>query len=42
MIEIGDVTVTVTCKKCGAAAVLPAQSLTQAEDFLGAEELFLK
>lgn len=42
MIEVGDVTVTVTCKKCGAAAVLPAQSLTQAEDFLGAEELFLK
>lgn len=42
MIEIGDVTVTVTCKKCGAMAVLPAQSLTQADAFLGAEELWLK
>lgn len=42
LIEIGDVTVTVTCQKCGAMAVLPADSLTSAEDFLGAESLELK
>lgn len=42
MIEIGDVTVTVTCKNCGAMAVLPAESLSQAEAFLGAESLYLK
>lgn len=41
MIEVGDVTVTVTCKKCGAMAVLPADSLSRAEDFLGAESLEL-
>ncbi len=41
-IDIGDVTVTVTCRKCGAMAVLPADSLTAAEDFLGAESLYLK
>lgn len=42
MIDIGDVTVTVTCQKCGAMSVLPADSLTSAEDFLSAESLWLK
>lgn len=41
VIDIGDVTVTVTCKKCGAMAVIPADSLSRAEDFLGAESLEL-
>ena len=41
MIEIGDVSVTVTCKNCGAMAVIPADSLSRAEDFLGAVSLDL-
>lgn len=41
LIEVGDVTVTVTCKRCGRMAVIPADSLTGAEDFLGAESLEL-
>ncbi len=41
LIEIGDVSVTVTCKKCGAMAVIPADSLSRAQDFLGAESLEL-
>ena len=40
-VEIGDVSVTVTCKKCGAMAVIPADSLSRAQDFLGAESLEL-
>lgn len=41
LIEIGDVSVTVTCKNCGAMAVIPANSLSRAHDFLGAESLEL-
>ncbi len=40
-VEIGDVSVTVTCRKCGAMAVIPADSLSRANDFLGAESLDL-
>ena len=41
VIDVGDDTVTVTCKECGASAVIPADSLSRAEDFLGAEFLEL-